>query len=217
MLKDFQVKAAVISNASLIWQEDVKKDLAKADWVSLKIDALREDIWHRINKPRRTLELIEILNAIMEFAKAYKGTLVTETMLVEGYNDGFSEIEMLGGYLARLKPECAYLLVPTRPPAESHVRRVSGTRLAEIYSRIKELAQIKVECITGDEGDVFFIAEEVLESLLGILSVHPLREEVLLNILEERNISRQILCDLLEDKKIEGYEYEGEKFYRKKL
>jgi wyosine [tRNA(Phe)-imidazoG37] synthetase (radical SAM superfamily) len=31
---------AVISNASLIWREDVRADLAKADWVSLKVDSV---------------------------------------------------------------------------------------------------------------------------------------------------------------------------------
>ena len=38
-LHNFGIKIAVISNASLIWREDVREDLCKADWVSLKVDA----------------------------------------------------------------------------------------------------------------------------------------------------------------------------------
>lgn len=42
-LQGFGIKIAVISNASLIWMADVRKDLAKADWVSLKIDIVDQD------------------------------------------------------------------------------------------------------------------------------------------------------------------------------
>ncbi|MBC7260626.1 MAG: radical SAM protein, partial [Chloroflexi bacterium] len=33
LLRSLGIKIAVISNASLIWQEDVREDLMKADWV----------------------------------------------------------------------------------------------------------------------------------------------------------------------------------------
>jgi wyosine [tRNA(Phe)-imidazoG37] synthetase (radical SAM superfamily) len=42
-------KIAVISNASLIHQADVRSELARAGWVSLKIDATDERIWRRID------------------------------------------------------------------------------------------------------------------------------------------------------------------------
>jgi wyosine [tRNA(Phe)-imidazoG37] synthetase (radical SAM superfamily) len=35
---------AVISNASLIWRQDVREDLMGADWVSLKVDAVEEEL-----------------------------------------------------------------------------------------------------------------------------------------------------------------------------
>jgi wyosine [tRNA(Phe)-imidazoG37] synthetase (radical SAM superfamily) len=51
VLKPLGFKIAVITNASLIWQEDVRRDLLNADWVSLKIDAVTDEVWHRINRP----------------------------------------------------------------------------------------------------------------------------------------------------------------------
>ncbi|MBS3735829.1 radical SAM protein, partial [Candidatus Bipolaricaulota bacterium] len=44
------IDTAVISNASLIWDDSVKSDLAKADWVSLKVDAVTEKHWRKINR-----------------------------------------------------------------------------------------------------------------------------------------------------------------------
>jgi wyosine [tRNA(Phe)-imidazoG37] synthetase (radical SAM superfamily) len=87
LLKPLGINIAVISNGSLVWRQDVREDLVKADWVSLKVDSTREEIWRRINRPHRTLQLAAILDGMLEFAAVYKGELVTETMLVEGVND----------------------------------------------------------------------------------------------------------------------------------
>ncbi|MGD2188144.1 MAG: radical SAM protein, partial [Desulfobacterales bacterium] len=81
-LKTLGIKIAVITNASLIWREDVRTDLAKADWVSFKIDSTDIKEWLRINRPQRSLKPEAILGGLLEFADDYSGTLVTETMLV---------------------------------------------------------------------------------------------------------------------------------------
>jgi wyosine [tRNA(Phe)-imidazoG37] synthetase (radical SAM superfamily) len=44
LLRQFEIKTAVITNASLIWLQDVRQELAKANWVSLKIDSTCEEI-----------------------------------------------------------------------------------------------------------------------------------------------------------------------------
>ncbi len=42
MFQPLGIKVAVITNGSLISLEDVREDLAKADWVSLKVDCTRK-------------------------------------------------------------------------------------------------------------------------------------------------------------------------------
>ena len=37
LLKPLGIEIAVITNASLIWREDARQELMKADWVSLKV------------------------------------------------------------------------------------------------------------------------------------------------------------------------------------
>ena len=112
------IKIAVITNASLIWREEVRDELARADWVSLKMDSVREDVWRRIDRPHGQLRLSKILDGALAFSEAFAGRLVTETMLVEGVNDSTALLEELGLDLARLGPDTAYLGIPTCPPAE---------------------------------------------------------------------------------------------------
>jgi wyosine [tRNA(Phe)-imidazoG37] synthetase (radical SAM superfamily) len=69
LLKHSRKDIAVITNASLLWMDDVKEDLMKADWVSVSIDAADEDVWRRIDRPHGALRHIDILNGIIEFSK----------------------------------------------------------------------------------------------------------------------------------------------------
>ncbi len=217
LLKQFGIKIAVITNASLLWLDPVKEDLAKADWVSLKIDTVDKDIWRHINRPHGKLDLEKILAGSRDFAKAFKGTLVTETMLTAGYNDRQSALQEVGRHIGELDPAKAYLLVPTRPPAED-VRRPSRQKLQEAFWTVSGLADnTEVECITGDEGERFFVAEEPIKDLLSILSVHPIKEKVMQKLLKDKNIDWQLIDDLLKEEKIEKYDYEGVKFYKRKI
>jgi len=102
MLRPLGIKVAVITNGSLISLEDVRADLAKADWVSLKVDCTQEDLWRRINRPKRTLQLEAILDGMLEFARAFTGELVTETMLIQNRYHGFDDIERLAEFIASL-------------------------------------------------------------------------------------------------------------------
>lgn len=216
LLMQFGVKTAVITNASLLWMDEVKNDLMKADWVSLKIDAVDKDIWRRIDRPHGYLNIDKIMTGILDFARSFKGTLVTETMLVSGYNDKKECIDEIGKYLGKVKPSKVYLLVPTRPPAESSVQRPSRQELNEAFKAVRNLARVEVECITGDEGESFFFADDIINDLLSIISVHPVKEDVINKLLADRNLDRSIIDSLINQNIIEEFMYENRKFFIRK-
>lgn len=215
LLKQFGIRVAVITNASLLWKDDVKKDLEKADWVSLKIDAVASDTWKRVDRPHGYLDMDKILASTIDFAQSFHGTLVTETMLVSGYNDSKESIGEIGKHIGRIKPSKAFLLVPTRPPAESEVKRPSKQDLKDAYNIIHKSASVDVECITEDEGESFFLADDIVNDLLSIISVHPVRGDVIDKLLMDRNIGRNILNNLIGQGLIQESVYEDRVYYRK--
>ena len=83
-LKPLNFKVAVITNATMLSRSDVRHDLSKADWVSVKIDTLDENIWRKMDRPHKNIALDSMLHGIREFSEQYRGQLVTETMLVKG-------------------------------------------------------------------------------------------------------------------------------------
>ncbi|RLF19159.1 MAG: radical SAM protein, partial [Thermoprotei archaeon] len=68
---------AVLTNSSLLWMEDVRSSLYEADFVSIKVDSVSEDVWRRVNRPHSSLKLERILEGILEFSRSYRGKLVT--------------------------------------------------------------------------------------------------------------------------------------------
>ncbi|MFW5961465.1 MAG: hypothetical protein ACOCRV_00510 [bacterium] len=66
-IDEFGIKTAVISNASLITEAEVRNELKSADWVSLKVDAVTEKIWKEIDRPHGRLNLAKIKEGIQIF------------------------------------------------------------------------------------------------------------------------------------------------------
>ncbi|KLU59880.1 hypothetical protein CEB3_c40140 [Peptococcaceae bacterium CEB3] len=209
-------KVAVISNASLIWRHDVKDDLMLADWVSLKVDSVRADTWHNIDRPYGYLSLKNILNGIIDFARVFKGTLVTETMLVRGINDDEESVGQTAAYLRKVKPAKTYILVPTRPPAEKAVMRPKEENLRAACRIFGEKVKTQVECICGDEGTDFSMEGDPREDILSIASVHPLRKEVVALLLKRRNCEMDVVDKLLKEGAMEQVSYEGRRYLLRK-
>jgi wyosine [tRNA(Phe)-imidazoG37] synthetase (radical SAM superfamily) len=216
LLKRLDIPIAVITNASLVWREDVREALMKADWVSLKVDSTREEVWRRIDRPHGTLRLTSILDGMLEFAQAYKGELVTETMLVNGINDGDDHIAEVADFLARLRPSTSYLAIPTRPPAEGWVRPADEEAINRAYQLVRTKVD-QVEYLIGYEGDAFAFTGNVKEDLLSITAVHPMREEAVSKFLAHAGADWTVVDRLIAQRQLVDVEYDGQKFYVRRL
>ncbi|RKY97775.1 MAG: radical SAM protein [Ignavibacteriae bacterium] len=214
MLKPYNIKIAVITNGSLLWKKDVQEDLFKADLVSIKIDSVLESVWRKINRPQHTLTLSKIIEGIDRFCQHFKGDLLTETMLVEDINDFDESLKETASLISWLDPTKAYLLIPTRPPAESWVKPPSNEAINNAFQIFDERLN-KVELITGYEGNDFVYTGNFEDELLSTLSVHPMREEAIESFIEKSMAGWSILQKLLTEKKLVEVEYAGNKFYQR--
>jgi wyosine [tRNA(Phe)-imidazoG37] synthetase (radical SAM superfamily) len=216
MLRSLGIPIAVITNSSLIWRQDVRQDLKRADWVSLKMDSVQEEVWHRVNRPHSALRLTPILDGALEFAEAFKGDLATETMLVEGVNDSEDHIREVAGFLARLQPDAAYLSIPTRPPAEKWIRS-PGVEVINRAYQILSKSLDQVEYLIGYEGNAFASTGNVEGDLLSITAVHPMREDAVGHFLARAGADWEVVRRLIAQGQLVQTEYEGRQFYMRRL
>jgi wyosine [tRNA(Phe)-imidazoG37] synthetase (radical SAM superfamily) len=216
LLKSLGIKIAVITNGSLTWLPDVRDDLMKADWISLKVDTAREEIWRRLDRSHHLLHLSSIRQGMLEFAKAYRGELVTETMLVEGVNDGYAHVKEVADFLTHLGPVRAYLSIPTRPPAEAWVRPPAEGVINQAYQILSERVHY-VEYLIGYEGDAFAFAGDAERDLLSITAVHPMRREAVSDFLARAGSDWPLVRRLIAQGRLVETTYAGRSFYMRKL
>jgi len=217
LLKEMNIPIAILTNSSIVWRDDVKEDLFKADLVSLKVDAITNDAWKKVNRPHEELNIDRILEGIVEFSKDFKGKLITETMLIDNVDYG-EELEGIADFLAGLKLDMSYIAIPTRPPAEDWVKPPNEeniNRAFQIFS--KRLGLERVEYLIGYEGNAFAYSGNVEEDLLSITSVHPMREEGVKELLRKANADWSLIERMVQEGKLIELEYEGHKYYMRKL
>lgn len=207
------VKTALITNASLLWKADVAEDAARADRVSVKVDAVHPETWRRLNRPHKDLDLPMVLDGLRAFAAQYDGRLVTETMLVRGVNDDPASIVNVAEFLRELSPETAYLAVPNRPPTDDRALPPPDEAVRAAFHLFRS-NDVNVEMLTGYEGDDFVQTGDPVEDLIAICAVHPMRENAARRFLSSGGVKASALERLVNDGLLKKSEFQGITFYR---
>ena len=215
-LKPLGIRIAVITNGSLLWREEVRADLAEADWVSVKVDSVDGAMWCRLNEPHRALAFDTVLTGIKRFAAEFEGELVTETMLVHAMNCGERSLKETALFIAKLAPRAAYLAIPTRPPANDWVHAPDDVTLATASVLFGQHIGV-VKYLFEFEGSSFSVSGDAERDLLSIAAVHPLRSESVAHLLEEDHADGTGVRKLVDQGKLVAVTYEGHSYYRANL
>lgn len=215
-MRQFGIKTAVITNASLLWRDDVREELQNADLVSVKVDSNREDIWQKINRPHPGLKLEHILNGLLAFSRVYQGDLITETMLIKDLNDEESHVVDMARFLSLLEPDTAYLAIPTRPPAINHIKSPGEAVINECFQLFSQHLD-HVEYLIGYEGNEFAYTGNVEEDILSISAVHPMREDAVRKLLSRSDTGWELIDKLTAEGKLADIEYKGHHFFLRRV
>lgn len=209
-------KIAVITNSSLVHLDSVRADLSLADWVSLKVDAVQDSGWRKVDRPHHSLQLEAMQYGMLALRESFTGILATETMLVSGINDGTGQLRELAAFLRGLRPSIAYLAIPTRPPAEQWVRPPGYEVLNQAYQILGSQVD-QVELLTGYEGNAFSATGNSTEDLLSITAVHPMRADAVEELLKRNGDDWATVNRLVEGKQLVELAFEGQRYYLRRL
>lgn len=211
LLRPLRIPVAVISNGSLAWRPEVREALRAADWVSVKLDAVEEAVWRRVNRPPEQLALRTVLEGIRNLADGFPGRLVSETMLVEGVNDAERSIRGIAEFLRIAGIATAYVAIPTRPPAEPAVNGPSEAVLARAHAILAGRVP-RVEYLIGYEGDAFAASGDVRADLLAITAVHPMRYSAVRDLLDRSGRGWEVVDELVRKGQLLPVGHAGDRF-----
>ncbi len=164
---------AVITNGSLLYLHEVRRDLALADAVLPTLDAGSAKLYRRINRPHPEVTYARLLDGLIAFRQEYEGKLWIEVMLVRGMNDGEKALREIAAALGRIRPDEIHINMPTRPPAETWVRPPDEQGLERALTILGDIAKVVHQ--TDGEFDLGG-CDNVIEAILGIITRHPMSQ-----------------------------------------
>ncbi|MBU4444359.1 radical SAM protein [bacterium] len=175
----FKLPIAVITNGSLLYREDVRKDLKNADVVMPTLDVGNQALFEILNRPLKTITFEKMLQGLIDFRQDFRGQIWSEVMLVSGINDSVKELNSIKDALVRTRSDRVYITTPVRPPAENWVESPDPLNILlaeEIFEKVVSITEQE----TGDFGVMEF--SNACEAILEISARHPLRMEQALKI-----------------------------------
>ncbi len=148
----------VLTNGSLLENPEVCADLAIADQVAVKLDAVLPDPFRRINRPATGVRLQQIWSGLEQFRRQYSGHLAIQTMLLSEWNEQ-QQAEYIV-MMEKLQPDEIQLNTPTRPKPIRHEIEARGNHtvgsrpypvypLKQVSTKVLQRFCDRIHCTTG--------------------------------------------------------------------
>jgi wyosine [tRNA(Phe)-imidazoG37] synthetase (radical SAM superfamily) len=207
------VPVAVLTNGTMLYMDDVRKDLKSADVILPSLDAATPDAFHRINQPHTGLELERIITGLATLRKEFPGKIWLEIFIVKGVNDQEKEIAALRQAMRRIKPDKIQLNTLDRPPAYSGVQSADFATLEKIRAQWSDLP-VEIIKRTNRREEILSFSRNLENSLLNTIRRRPLTLDDLVALTgKEENELRQYLDVLQKEKKIKAVIVDKKIFY----
>ncbi|RKY43652.1 MAG: radical SAM protein [Candidatus Omnitrophota bacterium] len=196
----------VITNSSLLYKKEIRKELRKAEIIIPSLDAASFNLFKKINNPHPQIKLSKVIEGLINLRREFKGKIYLEIMLIKGLNDGLKEIEKLKKIIEKINPDKVHLNLPIRPTPEK-VNLPSQNKLEKIKKIIGDKAFLVTPSLKAKQyKDSLKIKEKILE----FLKRRPANlEELSICLGENSSLISKHLSMLLKEKRIRKRFHKG--------
>ena len=161
------VPVVVLTNGSLLWQEEVGAEVCAADLLLPSLDAATPLGFARVNRPIPGLGIEQVIEGLCTTRAESGGQMWLEVLLVEDHNDSLAELETLRAAIDVIEPDRVQINTVVRPPHEATARALSAEALQQAQQilgpRAEIIAPLDAREVMGGERER--TGSEVLELL----------------------------------------------------
>lgn len=175
---NLEIKVCVITNSLLLEDNEVAKELEKADLIMPTLNSVDNLIFKKINRPSAQIDVSQVMRGLENLSKKYKGKIYIESFIIEGLNDSNEHTEKMVAFLKNINFTKLQLNTLDRPGTENWVQPASYETMQRIKNKYLELGISNVE-----------IVKEMKELDKKI----EVNEELLKNMKEKREYSEKDL------------------------
>jgi len=206
-----QIPVAVLTNGALLYQPEVRRELAAADVVLPSLDAARAETYLAINRPLPELSLESLLEGLISFRREYRGRIWLEVMLLKGINDTEAELALLRRAIQEIAPDKVQLNTAVRPVVAAAARPLDQAEMAAAAAFLG--GRVEVIASFSREDMVAFPCQD--EDLVEMLSRRPMTAPDLSKALGLPLVQVVARLKRLQDSgRISHNRYHDEEFYR---
>jgi len=201
-----ETPVALLSNGSLFFLEDVRRDAALADIVKVSLGAWNQASMDRLNKPYEGLEFDRIVEGYSMFRDIFRGQLWLEVLIVEGINSSVDDVTLIAEAAEGFAPDRIHINTVVRPGAEKGARPVSTDTLETISRLFSPRGEVIADFAGSFAGNCASIRE--------ILIRRPCTIEDLANVSRmDREGVQQLLKDRASEWSVVTQDVEGRIYY----
>ncbi|HOW18505.1 MAG TPA: radical SAM protein [Phycisphaerae bacterium] len=136
------VPIAVLTNGSLLWRADVRRDLRDADLVIPSLDAGDDLHFRCVNRPHESLSFEQVVEGLIAFRDGFDGQYWLEVLVVSRWTSGRGHMEKIATWARKIRPDRVQLNTVSRPPAEPWAERVRRKRLLGLARLFEPRAEV---------------------------------------------------------------------------
>jgi wyosine [tRNA(Phe)-imidazoG37] synthetase (radical SAM superfamily) len=159
------VRVAVLTNATLLPDPVVRKELNRADLVMPSLDAVTPQTFEKINRPEKQLDIHKVIDGLKTFAGSFRGELWLEVFILPGMNDAKEELETLGEIIRDIHPARVQLNTLDRPGAVPGLKPASKQDLDRV-AQIIDAANVEIIARVKDLASQDHISDEKMEAMV---------------------------------------------------
>jgi wyosine [tRNA(Phe)-imidazoG37] synthetase (radical SAM superfamily) len=180
--KNASIPVAVLTNATLFYNPEVRKELLAADVVLPSLDAAEKTSFIKINRPVHELNIEEYIQGIVDFRKEFTGKIWLEVLILPGLNDGLENLEALKEAFLKINPDEIQLNTLDRPGTVENIRAATRKELQEIVD-FWDLDNVKIIAAAPNRKKIVSYRADVESTILETIKRRPCTLEDLHKIL----------------------------------
>jgi wyosine [tRNA(Phe)-imidazoG37] synthetase (radical SAM superfamily) len=205
------IPVAVLTCGALLFDSQVRTELAQADAVLPSLNAISPETFRAINRPHGKLPIAWIIEGLKKFRQEYTGQLWVEIMLVKGVNDQPEEIAALRQTIAEIKPDKVHLNTVVRPPTEPGALPLTNAELTAVAAQLGPPAEVIASSLAISKPPA---EPRLLSEVVNLLARHPATLEQIADYLRgQPEKIQQALESLVATGKVRTRKHEGKQYY----
>jgi wyosine [tRNA(Phe)-imidazoG37] synthetase (radical SAM superfamily) len=197
-----QYRLALITNATLFYDSQLRAEIAPIDLVMPSLDAVTDLIFRKLNRPQSKLTVEAMIDGLIAFRQESAAEMWLEIFLSPGLNDSDEELTKLKQACQKINPDRVQLNSLDRPGVKAKLRAMSKAEMERVVAFLQPLP-VEIIAKFTSRTQVKSFNTDIEEQILETISRRPCTDSDLCEMLGLHiNELNKYLADMLEKRSI---------------